>query len=154
MPLLPAGPCTPELPAAPVPCRRRACEKKQKRKTSVTQPKLTCGAIKWLGNIQPDKKWYLMQGAPSGDIRCMFLSPNAVGAATVCNIDDIATRDEFREYFTTYGPIIFASLKHDKKTLNQRGHGGAAANLAKDMGWESVMQATNADRAERIMGSM
>ena len=74
--------------------------------------------------------------------------------ATVCNIDDIANQDEFWEYFRAYGPIIFSALQNDEMTLNQRGHKGAAANLAKDMGWTSMMQATNADRAERIMGSI
>ena len=53
----------------------------------------------------------------------------------MCNIDDIAKLDEFRDYFKTYGPIIFSALKNDKKTLNQRGYGGVAANMAKDMGW-------------------
>lgn len=72
----------------------------------------------------------------------------------MCNIDDIAKLDEFCDYFKTYGPIIFSALKNDKKTLNQRGYGGVAANMAKDMGWASVIQATNADRAEKIMGSM
>ena len=72
----------------------------------------------------------------------------------MCNIDDIAKLDEFRDYFKTYGPIIFSALKNDKKTLNQRGYGGVAANMAKDMGWASVILATNADRVEKIMGSM
>ena len=93
-------------------------------------------------------------GSVSGSYDYPFLSPHAVDGATVSNIDDIATQDEFRNYFKTYGPMIFSVLKNDKKTLNQRGHGGAAANLAKDMGWASVIQATNADRAEKIMGSM
>jgi hypothetical protein len=99
---------------------------------------------------------YAFPGPSSGDIRCIIMSPHAVRMAEVVDIDDEA-RDaavacELQLYFAKFGPKIFAALKRDHKTLNQKGSAGRAALLALEKGWAGVMKAANAARAKAVLG--
>lgn len=80
----------------------------------------------------------------------MVLSPDAVlqeaELIEINRIGDSEAANEFKEYFATFGPKIFASLKGDRRLLNQKGTEGKVVREAHEMGWAKVMKATSPTR--------